>query len=152
VPEPATGVAPNTIEVRFTGGMLALNRLLMTLQNKRMPVAGFTLGRDGDGMRAIILLDCPPESALRYTTLISALEDVSEAGPAEAIEVALIEASGDWRGVAESAGIEAHEDDGTIVASGEPEKIEDFLASLGDGNEDVVRLGPVTRPGAGKGA
>ena len=36
----------NTLEVRFTGGMLALNRFLMTLQNKRMPVAGFTLGRD----------------------------------------------------------------------------------------------------------
>jgi hypothetical protein len=151
VPESATGVAPNTIEVRFTGGMLALNRLLMTLQNKRMPVAGFTLGRVGDGMRAIILLDCPPESALRYTALISALEDVSEAGPAETIEVALIEASGDWRTAAERAGVKAHEDDGTVVASGEPEKVEDFLTSLGDGVEDVVRLGPVTRPGAGGG-
>jgi hypothetical protein len=149
VPEPATGVAPNTIEVRFTGGMLALNRLLMTLQNKRMPVAGFTLGRDSDGMRAIILLDCPPESALRYTALISALEDVSEAGPAQTIEVVLIEASGDWRTAAERAGVEAHEDDGTVVASGAPEEVEDFLASLGV--EDVVRLGPVTRPGAGGG-
>ena len=145
MPEPATGVAPNTIEVRFTGGMLALNRLLMTLQNKRMPVAGFTLGRDGDGMRAIILLDCPPESALRFTALISALEDVSEAGPVQTIEVALIEASGDWRTAAERAGIQAHENDGTVVASGEPEEVEDFLASLGVA--DVVRLGPVSRPG-----
>ena len=145
MPEPATGVAPNTIEVRFTGGMLALNRLLMTLQNKRMPVAGFTLGRDGDGMRAIILLDCPPESALRFTALISALEDVSEAGPVQTIEVALIEASGDWRTAAERAGIQAHENDGTVVASGEPEEVEDFLASLGV--DDVVRLGPVSRPG-----
>jgi len=145
VREPATGVAPNTIEVRFTGGMLALNRLLMTLQNKRMPVAGFTLGRDGDGMRAIILLDCPPESALRFTALISALEDVSEAGPVQTIEVALIEASGDWRTAAERAGIQAHENDGTVVASGEPEEVEDFLASLGVA--DVVRLGPVSRPG-----
>jgi len=145
VPEPATGVASNTIEVRFTGGMLALNRLLMTLQNKRMPVAGFTLGRDGDGMRAIILLDCPPESALRFTALISALEDVSEAGPVQTIEVALIEASGDWRTAAERAGIQAHENDGTVVASGEPEEVEDFLASLGV--DDVVRLGPVSRPG-----
>ena len=59
MPDTATGVALNTVEVRFTGGMLALNRLLMTLQNKRMPVAGFTLGRDGEGMRATILLDCP---------------------------------------------------------------------------------------------
>ena len=139
MPEPATGVALNTIEVRFSGGMLALNRLLMTLQNKRMPVAGFTLAREaGDqpgGMRATILLDCPPEPALRYTALISSLEDVSEVGPAE-----------DWRTTAESTGIEAHEDDGTVVASGDPEKVEGFLAALGDGVEDMVRLGPLARP------
>jgi hypothetical protein len=146
VPEPATGVALNTIEVRFTGGMLALNRLLMTLQNKRMPVAGFTLGSDGDGMRATILLDCPPESAQRYTALISALEDVSEAGPTETIEVALVETSGDWRTAAERAGIEAHENAGTVVATGRTEKVEAFLATLGDGVEDIVRLGPVARP------
>ena len=151
MPESATGVALNTIEVRFTGGMLALNRLLMTLQNKRMPVAGFTLGRDSDGMRATILLDCPPEPVLRFTALISALEDVSEAGPVETIEVALIETSRDWREPAERSGIAAHEDDGTVVASGEPEKVEDFLAALGDGVEDVVRLGPLARPEAGGG-
>ncbi len=145
MPETATGVALNTIEVRFTGGMLALNRLLMTLQNKRMPVAGFALGRDSDGMRATILLDCPQESALRYTALISALEDVSEAGPAETIEVAMISTSGDWREAAERSGIEAHEDDGTVIASGDPEKVEDFLAAIG-GVEDLVRLGPVARP------
>jgi hypothetical protein len=146
VPEQATGVTTNTVEVRFTGGMLALNRLLMTLQNKRMPVAGFTLGRDGEGMRATILLDCPPESALRYTALISALEDVSEAGPTETIEVALIETSRDWRAAAERAGIEAHENAGTVVASGRTEKVEEFIATLGDGIEDIVRLGPVARP------
>ena len=146
MPEPATGVALNTIEVRFTGGMLALNRLLMTLQNKRMPVAGFTLGSDGDGMRATILLDCPPESAQRYTALISALEDVSEAGPTETIEVVLIETSGDWRTAAGRAGIEAHENAGTVVATGRTEKVEAFLAALGDGVEDIVRLGPVARP------
>jgi hypothetical protein len=126
--------------------MLALNRLLMTLQNKRRPVASFTLGSDGDGMRATILLDCPPESAQRYTALISALEDVSEAGPTETIEVALIETSSDWRGAAERAGISAHENAGTVVASGRTEKVEEFLASLGDGVEDIVRLGPVARP------
>jgi hypothetical protein len=151
VPESATGVALNTIEVRFTGGMLALNRLLMTLQNKRMPVAGFTLGSDSGGMRATILLDCPPESALRYTALVLALEDVSEAGPAEPMEMALIETSRDWRKPAEQSGIEAHEDDGTVVASGEPEKVDAFLAALGDDVEDVVRLGPVARPEAGGG-
>ncbi|MBA3703729.1 MAG: hypothetical protein H0W79_13100 [Rubrobacteraceae bacterium] len=145
MPETATGVALNTIEVRFTGGMLALNRLLMTLQNKRMPVAGFALGRDSDGMRATILLDCPQESALRYTALISALEDVSEAGPAETIDVTMISTSGDWREAAERSGIEAHEDDGTVIASGDPEKVEDFLAAIG-GVEDLVRLGPVARP------
>ena len=148
MPESATGVALNTIEVRFTGGMLALNRLLMTLQNKRMPVAGFTLGRDNDGMRATILLDCPPESALRYTALISALEDVREAGPAETIEVALIETSGDWRAAAEESGIEAHENDGMVVASGGPEKVDGFLAALGESVEDMVRLGPLARPEA----
>ena len=151
MPDSATGVALNTIEVRFTGGMLALNRLLMTLQNKRMPVAGFTLGSDTDAMRATILLDCPPESALRYTALISALEDVREAGPAETIEMALIETSRDWREPAEQSGIEAHEDDGTVVASGEPEKVDAFLAALGEDVKDVVRLGPVARPEAGGG-
>jgi hypothetical protein len=148
VPESATGVALTTIEVRFTGGMLALNRLLMTLQNKRMPVAGFTLGSDNDGMRATILLDCQPESALRYTALISALEDVREAGPAETIEMALIETSRDWREPAEQSGIEAHEDDGTVVASGEPEQVDAFLAALGEGVNDMVRVGPVARPEA----
>jgi hypothetical protein len=149
VPESATGVALNTIEVRFTGGMLALNRLLTTLQSKRMPVAGFTLGNDSIGMRATIMLDCPPESALRYTALISALEDVREAGPAETMEIALIETSRDWRELAEQSGVKAHEDEGTVVASGEPEKVEAFLAVLGV--EDVVRVGPLARPEAGGG-
>jgi hypothetical protein len=146
VPDTATGVALNTVEVRFTGGMLALNRLLMTLQNKRMPVAGFTLGRDGEGMRATILLDCPTESALRYTALISALEDVSEAGPAQTIEVALLETAADWRAAAERTGIEAHENDGMVVATGGPEKVDSFLAALAENIEDMVRLGPIARP------
>ncbi len=148
MPEHTTGVATNTIEVRFTGGMLAMNRLLMTLQSKRMPVAGFTLGRDGEGMRATILLDCPPELAMRYTALISALEDVQESGPAETVEVALIWTQGDWRAAAERSGIEAHESGGMVVASGESEEVEDFLASLGESVEDIVRLGPVARPEA----
>src|SRR5215212_6959549 len=131
--------------------MLALNRLLMTLQNKRMPVAGFTLGRDGEGMRATITLDCPPEQALRYTAIISALEDVSEAGPAQTMEVALLETAADWRAAAERAGIEAHEDDGTVVATGEPGKVDHFLASLGDEINDTLRLGPVARPEVGGG-
>ncbi len=146
MPEPAAGVTTNAVEVRFTGGMLALNRLLMTLQGKRMPVAGFTLARDREGMRATILLDCPPEPALRYTALISALEDVREARPTRTMEVALLETAADWRSAAERAGVEANEDDGTVVATGEPEKVDGFLASLGEGVEDVVRLGPLARP------
>jgi hypothetical protein len=146
VPEPATGVALNTVEVRFTGGMLALNRLLMTLQNKRMPVAGFTLGHDPEGMRATIMLDCPPEPALRYTAIISALEDVTEAGPAQTMAVVLVETLADWRAAAGRAGVEAHENERTVVVTGDPEKVDGFLADLGDDVEDVVRLGPVARP------
>jgi acyl transferase domain-containing protein len=143
------GVAMNTIEVRFKGGMLALNRLLMTLQSKRMPVEGVTLGRVGEEMRATILLDCPPESALRYTALISGLEDVREAGPARTTEVALIETSKDWREAAGRSDVAAHEDGGMVVASGDPEQIEAFIAALDV--EDVVRLGPLARPAAGGG-
>jgi hypothetical protein len=146
VPEPATGVALNTVEVRLTGGMIALNRLLMTLQNKRMPVAGFTLGHDPEGMRATILLDCATEPALRYTAIISALEDVTEAGPAQTMAVVLVETSADWRAAAGRAGVEAHENERTVVVTGDPEKVDGFLADLGDDVEDVVRLGPVARP------
>ena len=78
-----TDTALNPVEVRLAGGMLALNRFLMTLQNKRMPVASFTVGRDEDGMRATILLDCPPESARRYAMLLIGLEDVEEIEAAE---------------------------------------------------------------------
>ena len=141
----------NTLEVRFTGGMLALNRFLMTLQNKRMPVAGFTLGRDGDGMRATILLDCAPEMARRYTMLLSALEDVYEVTPVdEGIEVALVKTNGDWGAV---GGAKRHtrrtRATGTVVASGRSEELENWLSELGDEVEDIVRLGPMVRPGNG---
>lgn len=146
-----SNVTPNTVEVRFSGGMLALNRLLMTLQNKRMPVAGFTLGRDNEGMRATIILDCPPEMARRYTMLLSALEDVHEAIPAEeALEIVLLKTNGEsWKESAAQHGIEAHENDGTIVASGSSESIESWLSSMEDDIEDLVRLGPTARPGNG---
>ena len=144
-------VSLNTLEVRFTGGMLALNRFLMTLQNKRMPVAGFTLGRDADGMRATIILDCAPEMARRYTMLLSNLEDVHEAIPAEkSLEVVLLKTKGEgWKKSATEHGVETHENDGTIVASGEPEELEGWLLSMKDDVEDLVRLGPVARPGNG---
>lgn len=144
-------VSLNTLEVRFTGGMLALNRFLMTLQNKRMPVSGFTLGRDNEGMRATIILDCPPEMARRYTMLLSNLEDIHEAIPAEkSLEVILLKAKGEgWKESATKHGIEAHENDGTIVASGGPDNIEGWLSELGNDVEDLIRLGPVARPGNG---
>ena len=146
-----TDTALSPVEVRLTGGMLALNRFLMTLQNKRMPIASFTVGRDGDGMRATLLLDCPPESARRYATLLSALEDVEEIEAARGtVEVALLKVRGEnWRESAARAGIETHEDGGTVVASGEPEKLEAWLAGMKDELEDVVRLGPMARPGDG---
>ncbi len=144
-----TDTALNPVEVRLAGGMLALNRFLMTLQNKRMPVASFTVGRDEEGMRATILLDCPPESARRYATLLSALEDVEKIEAAEeTIEIVLLKLRGEnWRESAARAGIEAHEDGETVVASGEPEKLEAWLAGVKDELEDVVRLGPMARPG-----
>jgi hypothetical protein len=146
---PATALNP--VELRLSGGMLALNRLVMTFQNKRMPVANLTVGRDGDGMRATIVLECPPETARRYAALLSSLEDVEGIELSEdTVEVALLKTSGDgWRESADRAGISAHEANGTVVASGDPERVEAWIGSLGDEVEDIVRLGPVARPGDG---
>ena len=150
-PNVPTDTTLNPVEVRLKGGILALNRFLMTLQNKRMPVASFTIGRDGNGMRATMLLDCPPENAQRYTALLSALEDVEEIGAANVTtEVALLKMESDaWHESAARAGIRIHEDGNTLVASGEPEKMEAWLTEVRDGLEDLVRLGPVARPGNG---
>ena len=144
---PKAATALNPIELRLTGGLLALNRLIMTFQNKRMPVAGFTVGRDGDAMRATILLDCSPETARRYAALLSGLEDVEEIEVTdETVEVALLKTGGDgWS--EPTPGISVHEEGGTVVASGDPEKMEAWLGSLEV--EDIVRLGPVARPGDG---
>ena len=153
VPGAPAGTALNPIEMRLGGGLLALNRLVMTFQNKRMPVAGFTVGRSADGgaWRATVLLDCPAETAHRYAALLSGLEDVEEIElSAGTVEVALLKTSGEgWREPADALGVEAHEEGGTVVASGEPEKVEAWLGSIADGVEDIVRLGPVARPGNG---
>ena len=145
-------VALSPIEVRLSGGMLALVRFLMTLQNKRMPVARFTVGRDKEDMRVTILLDCPPESARRYLTLLSALEDVEAIeATAETMEVALLRIKGgvSWDGSAARSGIAAHENGETIVASGDPEALEAWLTEVQENVEDVVRIGPMARPGMG---
>ena len=145
-PEAATALNP--VELRLGGGLLALNRLIMTFQNKRMPVARFTVGRDGDAMRATVLLDCPSETARRYAALLSALEDVEEIElSGETVEVALLETGDAWRESAARAGIAAHEEGTTVVASGDPERMDAWLGSLEV--DDIVRLGPVARPGDG---
>jgi hypothetical protein len=141
--------ALNPIELRLSGGMLALNRLIMTFQNKRMPVAGLTVGRDGEGMRATVVLDCPPETARRYAALLSGLEDVEGIEHArDTIEVALLKTESEsWPESAARAGIAAHREGDTVVAAGDPERMEAWLGSLEV--EDIVRLGPVARPGDG---
>ena len=146
---PRAATALNPIELRLSGGMLALNRLIMTFQNKRMPVAGLTVGRDAEGMRVTVVLDCPPETARRYAALMSGLEDVEGLDlSGDTIEVALLETKVEgWRESAARAGIEAHEEGGTVVASGDPERMEAWLGTLEV--EDIVRLGPVARPGDG---
>ena len=146
---PKAATALNPVEARLSGDLLALNRLIMTFLNKRMPVAGFTVGRDAGGMRVTILLACPPETARRYVALLSSLEDVEGIELAgETVEVALLERGTDgWRESASRAGISAHEAGGTVVAAGDPEKMEAWLGSLEV--EDIVRLGPVARPGDG---
>ncbi len=149
VPDAPTSTTLYPMEARLSGGMLALVRFLMTLQNKRMPVARFTVGRDGAALRITLLLDCPPEQARRYTDLLSGLEDVEEIWPSTDIaEIALLKTQREgWREEATRAGVEAHEEGGTVVASGEPGALEAWLAGIEDDVEDVVRLGPVARPG-----
>ena len=145
----ATATTLNAIEMRLAGGLLALNRLVTTFLSKRMPVAGFTVGRDGDAMRATLVLECPPETARRYAALLSGLQDVEEIELSDGtVEVALLKTNGEgWRESAAASGVEAHEEGGTVVASGDPERVEAWLGSLGV--EDIVRLGPVVRPGEG---
>ena len=143
----------NAVEIRLSGGMLALVRFLMTLQNKRMPVSRFTVGREarsgGETLRITILLDCPSESARRYALLLSALEDVEEVEEdGKTLEVALLKVSGRTSREAPE-GIGLHEEGGTLVASGPTGKLEAWLASMGDDVDDLVRLGPVARPGIG---
>src|SRR3712207_8127992 len=129
-PVASASTTPNPTEMRPGGGLPPLNPLVMTFQNKRMPVAGFTGGRSaaGGAWRATVILDCPAETARRYAALLSSLEDVEKielTGPT--VEVALLKTSDEgWRGPADTSGVEAHMDGGTVVASGEPEKVEEI--------------------------
>ena len=81
----ATGVASSTVRVRLAAGILALNRFMMTLQNKRMPVADIEVDADAEGTNIKLGFDCPEETARRYAVLLENMEDVEElhfAGPA----------------------------------------------------------------------
>jgi hypothetical protein len=68
----------------------------------------------------------------------------------EMVEVVLLKVGGDPPyESARRAGVEVHGDGETLVASGEPERLKVWLAEITDSVEDVVRLGPVARPGDG---
>ena len=82
-PSGAAGAATSTLEIRLAGGIYALNRFLMTLQNKRVPVAGIRVDGDREASRIALTLGCPEATARRYTALLSSLEDVEEIWPAE---------------------------------------------------------------------
>ncbi|MEJ7841135.1 MAG: VOC family protein [Rubrobacter sp.] len=73
-----TGVASNVVRVRLAAGILALNRFMMTLQNKRMPVAHLKVNSDAEGTGIELGLDCPEETARRYAVLLENMEDVRE--------------------------------------------------------------------------
>lgn len=74
----ATGVASSTVRVRLAAGILALNRFMMTLQNKRMPVSDIKVDADAGGTSIELGFDCPEESARRYAVLLENMEDVGE--------------------------------------------------------------------------
>src|SRR4028119_2320405 len=81
----ATGVSSSTVRVRLAAGILALNRFMMTLQNKRMPVADVKVDAGARGTGIKLGFDCPEETARRYAVLLENMEDVEElhfAGPA----------------------------------------------------------------------
>src|SRR4028119_1796960 len=81
----ATGAASSTVRVRLAAGILALNRFMMTLQNKRMPVADVKVDAGAEGTSLRLRFDCPEETARRYAVLLENMEDVEElhfSGPA----------------------------------------------------------------------
>ena len=74
----ATGTASSTVSVRLAAGILALNRFMMTLQNKRMPVVDIKVDANARGTGIELGFDCPEESARRYAVLLENMEDVEE--------------------------------------------------------------------------
>lgn len=152
-----TGSAENAIEVRLKGDSTALTRFVMTLQNKRIPLRGLTMGRDGEGLRLTLLMEGEEEPARRYVTLLSGLEDVRGIEVTQYIlQVTLVKVTGgiseeEWRESASRHGVQAHESGDTLVASGAPEAVEAWLAELDSAGylEEAIRLGPAAQPGNG---
>jgi hypothetical protein len=152
-----TGSAENAIEVRLKGDSTALTRFVMTLQNKRIPLRGLTIGRDDKGLRLTLLLEGEEEPARRYVTLLSGLEDVRGIEVTQDIlQVALVRLAGgmseeEWRESAGRHGVKAHDSGSTLVASGVPEAVEEWLAELDSAGylEEAIRLGPAARPSNG---
>ena len=71
-------MASSSVKVRLAPGILALNRFMMTLQNKRMPVANVRVDTGAGGTGIELGLDCPEETARRYAVLLENMEDVEE--------------------------------------------------------------------------
>ena len=139
-----------TLDLRLSGGLYALSRLLTTLLGKRIPVRRLSVASGEGGLRVGLSLGCSEEEARRYATLLGGLEDVEgvEAG-AGVLEVAVVhrsEGAARWRRSAPRSGLEAHEFGETVVASGEPADVERWLAGI-EYSGEVIRLGPVARPG-----
>lgn len=115
------------------------------------------MGRDDEGLRLTLLLEGEEEPARRYVTLLSGLEDVRGIEVTQdTLQVALVKLSGEtseetWRESAERHGVRAHESGGTVVASGAPEAMEEWISALdSEGSvEEAIRLGPAARPGNG---
>lgn len=71
------------VEARLAAGIYALNRFMLTIQNKRMPVRNLDAGmRDGE-TTVSFTFDCSEENARRYAILLDGLEDVREIGPTD---------------------------------------------------------------------
>lgn len=138
-------VAETTLDVRLSGSLYALSRLLTTLTGKRVPVQRFSAASEEYGLRVALTLDCPPEQVKRYSALLSGLEDVREVRPAEGLlEVAVVHSSGE----AAQSGPGVCELGESVVASGEPQDVEHWLSEA-EYSGEAIRLGPIARPGKG---
>ncbi|MGI8651017.1 MAG: hypothetical protein ACR2KW_11675 [Rubrobacter sp.] len=69
------------VEAKLATGIYALNRFMLTIQNKRMPVQNLEASMRDDETIVSFTFDCPEENARRYTILLDGLEDVREIGP-----------------------------------------------------------------------